>query len=108
MEFRYRSRLEIESKQFGQFLDAKWAGSHCDELKYAMSCFCPLSSCRETLQKFNGPRTSSISISGRLVTHMRRFGISDSTSFFMKFRTSTRGDRTADDSGHSSKASTMR
>src|SRR5258708_17819986 len=51
MEFRYRSRLEIECKQLGEFLDAKRAGSHCDELNYAMGkCpVCPLNSSQRAL-----------------------------------------------------------
>ena len=48
-----------------------------------------------------------MSTSGRLVTHMRRFGSFESIRSSKSFRTSTRGDGMADVFGYLSKASTM-
>src|SRR6267142_5816777 len=73
-----------------------------------MSSFCPLSSCKETERKVNGSRTGLISASGRLVTHIRKFGSCESTRPSKSVKTSSRGDDRADVFGHSSKASTIK
>jgi hypothetical protein len=39
VKFRDPFRLEIKREKFCKFLDAEWAGSHCDELKEVMGIF---------------------------------------------------------------------
>src|SRR5260221_14769786 len=78
-----------------------------DLMYFSMSSFCPLSSCKETERKVKGSRIGLISVSGRLVTQMRRFGNLESTRSSRSTKTSSRSDG-RDVFGHSSKASTIR
>ena len=77
-------------------------------MKFSMSSFCPLASCKETDWNVTGSRIDLMSASGRLVTHMRKFGSCESTRFSKSVKTSKRGDDSADVFGHSSKASITR
>ena len=72
---------------------------------FAISWACPLSLCRETEWNDKGPRTGSISASGRLVTQIRRFGSRNPTSSLTSSNTCSRGDGKPVVAGHSSKAS---
>src|SRR6266850_4167111 len=69
---------------------------------------CPFSSCNEIERKDLGSRTTLMSASGRLVTHIRKFGCCESTSLSKRIRTFWRGDDKAEVFGHSSKPSTIR
>ena len=78
------------------------------DLMYSiMSCFCPLSSCREILRDVNGSSTVRISISGLLATHRCRFGRFQSTSSSISSRISPRADVFPGKFGQSSRASRM-
>ena len=63
---------------------------------------------QETAWDTKKSRVSLMSISGRLVKHRHKFGIRDLISSSMRFRTSSRGDVTADALGHSPKAFAIR
>jgi hypothetical protein len=79
-----------------------------DLIYFSMSSICPFSSCKETERKAKGPRRALMSVSGRLVTHMRRFGTCESMSCTISSRTFSRGDGIAVVFGHSSNASIIK
>ena len=71
---------------------------------FSMSSFCPLSSCKEIERKVNGSRIGLMSASGRLVTHVRRFGSYEVIRSSKSIKSSLRGDDRPDIFEHSSRA----
>jgi len=78
-----------------------------DLIYISMSPICPISSCRELEWKFKGSRIVLMSVSGRLVTQMRKFGTCESMRSSTNIKTLSR-DETDDVNGHSSTASIIR
>src|SRR5712675_3449128 len=86
-----------------------FVSEYTTELTYSMMSFlCPVSSWRETRRDVKGSRASIMSISGRLVTQMWRFGRRRSTRSLTRSRIRSREDGMPELFGHSSSASTMR
>ena len=86
-----------------------FVSEYTTELTYSMMSFlCPVWSWRDTRRDVNGSRTSLMSISGRLVTQMWRFGRDSPTRTLTRSRTSSRGDGKPELFGYSSSASKMR
>src|SRR6266851_1889744 len=72
-----------------------------------MSSICPISSCREIEWKVKGSRIALMSVSGRLVTQIRKFGTCESIRSSTSIKTLSRDDKD-DVNGHSSTASIIR
>jgi hypothetical protein len=77
-------------------------------IRFLMSSSCPLSSRMETERKIKGSSTTSMLVSGQMVTQMRRFVGRDSMGFTKSDRTFSWGDDNADIFEHWSKASVIR